>query len=312
MVGNELSLPGSDAESQPDAATDPTRSARFEFLRHIETLLEPLLAALGLIFLLLLLLDLSDFLSTPDARLWLDRAVNAIWAIFIVDFVARLIIAPDKRRYVRNNWLMLVLLLLPFLRPLRALGAVGVVRSLSLVYLLTGLNRGMRVVESVARGRQLAYVAALSILVMLIGAIGVLYFERGMPDSPIRTLGDALWWSAALLTTINNEKYVVSAEARTIAVLQGLFAISIFGFVTAAIASHFIDRLAEERAAGGEADDAQAASMHVELGALRRENEALREEMVMIRRAIEQLAASAKGGDAVSPDTLPTPRDPAP
>lgn len=312
MVGNELVLPGTETGSPADAESDPARAARSEFLGHIETLLEPLLAALGLIFLLLILVDLSDFLTTPDEQLWLDRAINAIWAIFIIDFVARLIIAPDKRRYLRTNWLMLVLLLLPFLRPLRALGAVGVVRTLSLVFLLTGLNRGMRVVESVARGRQLAYVAALSVLVMLTGAIGVLYFERGMPDSPIRTLGDALWWSAALLTTINNEKYVVSAEARTIAVLQGLFAISIFGFVTAAIASHFIDRLAEERAAGEEADDAQTASMHVELGALRRENEALREEMVMIRRAIEQLAASVNGGETVSPDTPPAPRDRAP
>jgi voltage-gated potassium channel len=307
-----LAQPGSNAESPAAAEADATRAARFEFLGHIETLLEPLLAALGLIFLLLILVDLSDFLTTPDEQIWLDRAINGIWAIFIIDFVVRFIVAPDKRHYLRHNWLMLVLLLLPFLRPLRALGAVGVVRSLSLIYLLTGLNRGMRVVESVARGRQLAYVAALSVLVMLTGAIGVLYFERGMPDSPIRTLGDALWWSAALLTTINNEKYVVSVEARTIAVLQGLFAISIFGFVTASIASHFIDRLAEQRAADEASDDAQVASMHGELGALRRENEALREEMRVMRRAIEQLAASAKGAAAPTPDTPPAPHDRAP
>jgi voltage-gated potassium channel len=107
------------------------------------------------------------------------------------------------------------------------------------------------------------------------------------------------------------EKYVVSVEARTIAVLQGLFAISIFGFVTASIASYFIDRLAEQRADDA-SDDAQVASMHGELGALRRENEALREEMRVMGRGIEQLGASVKGAEATNPDTPPAPHDRAP
>ena len=283
------------ANQREEIGHERTTSARLELLHHLESLLEPLLASLGLLFLGLLLIDLSDSLTTPEQRFWLDMAINVIWGIFIVDFVVRLIVAPDKRHYLRHNWLTLLSLALPFLRPFRALQALRAVRSLSMVQLLGGLNRGMRVLQSVARGRQFAYMAALSMLVVLTGAVGTLYFERGIPDSPIQTLDDALWWSAALLTTMNNEMYVVSAEARVIAVLQGLFALSVFGFVTASIASHFIGRPADERAAGEADGDVAADSVRAELNALRRENAALQSDIAALRESIEQLVTRVPG-----------------
>jgi len=285
---------GAEPESVPAAAT--TETERFELLHHLEALLEPLLASLGLVFLALLLIDLSGALTTPAQRFWLDRAITVIWVIFIVDFLVRLIIAPQKRQYLRHNWLTALSLVLPFLRPIRALQALRAVRSLSLVRLLTGANRGMRVLQAVTRGRQIAYVAALSVLVVLTGAVGVLYFDRGVRDAPIQNFGDALWWSAAMITTINNEKYVVSPEARVIAILQRLFAVSVFGFITASIATYFIGRSAEERAASDVSHASPSDSVRAELDALRHDNELLRDEVASTRQAIERLLSRMDGG----------------
>jgi voltage-gated potassium channel len=256
------------------------RSERDELLAHLEDLLEPLMVVLGLVFLVLLLLDFSGVALTHRQRAWLDGTFQTIWIIFVGEFAIRLIIAPDKWRFLRHNWLGVLSLLLPFLRPLRILQAARALRSLSLVRLLGGLNRGMRVLRRVTRGRQIAYVAALTVLVVLAGAVGVLYFDRGVPGAPIQTFGDALWWSAAMVTTINNEKYAVSPEARVIAILERIFAVSVFGFVTASIASYLIgsDAAASAEPASGETDrlsPEELAALRTELVALRRELAAL-------------------------------------
>lgn len=266
-----------------------TTSERVELLRHLEALLEPLLASLGLVFLAILLLDLSGVLDTPEQQLWLDRAINVIWGIFIVDFLVRLVIAPDKRRYLARNWLTLLSLIVPFLRPFRALQAVTAIRSLSLIRLLAGVNRGMRVLQRYTRGRQIAYVAALTVLVMLTGAVAVYFFDQDEPESPIQTLGEALWWSATMITTINSDLDAVSAEGRVIGVLQRVFAVSVFGFVTASIASYLIGRSVEERTAA-ELTDPVVETVRTELAALRRENDALRADVAAMRQAVEQLA----------------------
>jgi voltage-gated potassium channel len=244
------------------------------------------MVALGLAFLVLLVIDFSGLTLSLEQRVWLDRALTAIWIIFVVDFLLRLMIAPSKRSFLRANWLSAASLALPFLRPLRALQAVRAARSLSLVRLLGGANRGMRVLQHVTAGRKLAYVGALTILATLLGAVGVLFFDRYAEGATIHTFGDALWWSAAMVTTINNEKYAVTTEARFVAILLRVFAVSVFGFITASIASYLIGRQAVEQSAA-EGSEPELAE---HLVAIRTEQAALRQEVAALREAIESIA----------------------
>ena len=263
-----------------------TRAERWELLGHLQRLLDPMMVILGFVFLALLIIDFSGMPLSPTQRAWLDRGMTAIWAIFVVDFLVRFVIAPSKAAYLRANWLAAASLALPFLRPLRALQAVRAVRSLSLVRLLGGANRGMRVLQRVTGASGLAYVAALTILVTLLGAAGVLYFDRSAEGATIRSFADALWWSTALVTTINNEKYTVTPEGRVIAILMRVFAVSVFGFITASIASYLIGRQAGEQAAA----DGSGTRLAEHLAAVRAENAALRREVAALREAIERRA----------------------
>ena len=261
------------------------RDERFELLEHLQATLEPAMATLGLVFLGLLLLDYAAIDLGDRGHVWLDRALQAIWAIFLLDFGVRFIVAPAKLRFLRENWLGALSLALPFLRPLRALRAARALRSLSLVRLLGGVNRGMRVLRRVTRGRQFAYVGALTLLVTAAGAVGALFFDRDTEGTTIRSFGDALWWAAALVTTVNSEKYAVSPEARIIAILIRVFAVSVFGFVTASIASYLVGRDVEERAPTGEGESAVQSDVTV----MREELVALHRDVIQLRR---QLAAA--------------------
>jgi voltage-gated potassium channel len=255
------------------------RDERFELLHHVQSVLEPLMAALGLLFLGLLLLDYGSFEWGWLSESAIDWALQAIWVVFLIDFVLRLIIAPAKVAYLKANWLTVISLALPFLRPLRAFRAIRAVRSISLVRFLGGINRGMRVLRRVTRGAQFAYVGILTVLVALAAAVGAMFFENGYADSPIQGFGDAIWWSAAMVTTINNEKYVVSPEARTLAILLRIFAVSVFGYITASIATYLIGASPPSDAQRDESE------------ALRTEITGLREEIAALRRAVAGIAA---------------------
>jgi voltage-gated potassium channel len=268
----------------PEAGDPHVQAERWELLGHLQRVLEPMMVALGLAFLVLLVIDFSGITLSAEQRGWLDWALTAIWAAFVVDFLLRLVVAPSKSSFLRANWLSAASLALPFLRPLRALQAIRAARSLSLVRLLGGANRGMRVLQRVTAGRTLAYVGALTILAALLGAVGVLFFDRYAEGATIRTFGDALWWSAAMVTTINNEKYAVTPEGRVIAILLRVFAVSVFGFITASIASYLIGRRADEQVPV----EGNGPVLKDHLTAIRNEQAALRQEVVALREAIER------------------------
>jgi voltage-gated potassium channel len=90
------------------------------------------------------------------------------------------------------------------------------------------------------------------------------------------------------VTTINNEKFAVSPEARILAILLRVFAISVFGFITARFASYLIGQDTEEKT------DAGTAASAGEIAALRHEIALLRHELVASR------------GEVVSRDTSKT------
>ncbi len=272
------------------------RGERFELLEHLQATLEPAMAALGLAFLGLLLLEYSSMDLGDGGNVWLNRALQTIWVIFVLDFGLRFVVAPAKMRFLRENWLGALSLALPFLRPLRVLRAARTLRPLSLVRFVGGINRGMRVLRRVTRGRQFAYVGTLTLLVMVTGAVGALFFDRDAESATIRDFGDALWWAAALVTTVNSEKYVVSPEARVLAILIRVFAVSVFGFVTASIASYLIGRDAEERTRSSNG----GTDVQPDVMVLRDQLAALHQDVIQLRH---ELAAAVWRSDERPSDT---------
>lgn len=74
-----------------------------------------------------------------------DIAFAAISAVFLVEFVVKVTIAQSRLRYCLTNWLDIVIIVLPFLRPLRVAKAARVVQ-LSRAYSFRGVY--MKVVRT--------------------------------------------------------------------------------------------------------------------------------------------------------------------
>lgn len=197
-----------------------------------DRLLEPMMVVLGLVWLALLVIELLQGL-TPTL-VWIG---TAIWIVFIVDFVARLAIAPDRGIYLKHNWLTLIALIVPAFRALRVLRAF---RALRLVRLFTSVNRGIRALSFALRRQGFAYVLAATLLVVFAGAAGMYAFEGPAAGGGMESYSYALWWTAMLVTTIGSDYWPRTPEGRILCLMIGLYSLAVLGYITATLASLFL------------------------------------------------------------------------
>jgi voltage-gated potassium channel len=236
-------------------------------LEQVEDWLETPMFVLGLVWLVLLIVELTHGLSPL-----LERLSTAIWVLFIVDFATKFILSPQRLTYVRKNWLTVIALLLPALRVFRLARVIRVLRfgratrSLQLVRLVTSFNRGLKSLRHTLGRYGFGYVLALTIVVTFLGAAGMFAFERDQPQG-LNSYGDALWFTAMLMTTSGSEYWPRSPEGRTLCFLLALYAFAVFGYVTATLASFLLGSSQQPVDAHGEAHD--PASLKAEIAALR-------------------------------------------
>ena len=241
---------------------------RLGILRQLEDWLELPMVILGFVWLLLLVLD---FATTWGARL--EPVSNTIWIIFILDFLLKFSIAPHKLRYLKKNWLTLIALAVPALRifrifrAIRALRAVRAVRGIRLLRVVSSVNRGMKALGQVLGRRGFGYAVALTVLVILAGSAGMYAFER---EHGLKDFGSALWWTAMLITTMGSEYWPRTVEGRNLCLILSIYAFAVFGYVTASLASLFVEN--DARSEGSELPAASPIdAVQQELGELRAE-----------------------------------------
>lgn len=220
------------------------RRERWRLLVNLAGLVEPLMAVLGIVWLLLLVLEFTRGI-TPA----LAAVSRVIWAVFVADFLVQFLVAPRKGLYLRRHWLVAVSLALPALRfarlfrVFRVARGVRAVRGLRLLRTLTSFNRGMASLRATMRRRGFGYVSALTLLVTLLGAAAMYALESDVPDPDgIHDYGTALWWTAMIMTTMGSAYWPQTTEGRVLCVGLALYAFAVFGYVTAMLATFFVSR----------------------------------------------------------------------
>lgn len=229
----------------------PVQTERTRLLVQLEQMLEKPMIVLSLAWVVLAVIELMSGLS-PAA----EALTTAIWIAFILDFVLKLFLAPKKRVFLRRNWISALSLLLPAFRLLRiariarAARLARVTRGLRLAKFLGSMNRGMRALRRSLRRHGFGYVIALTLFVMFAGAAGIMSFEReGTNAEVFSTYSASLWWTAMLMTTLGSEYWPRTGAGRILTLILSLYSFAVFGYITATLASFFIDRDAEERQA---------------------------------------------------------------
>ncbi len=245
-------------------------------LTQLEAWLEWPMLILGATWLALLVYEILWELSPG-----LELLGTVIWGIFVVDFAIKFTLAPEKIDYFKSNWLTALSLIVPALRVfrvvrvLRVFRAARAARGIRLFRVLTSINRGMRALGSSFGRRGFGYVVALSAIVVFAGAAGMFAFERDTPGG-IESYGDAVWWTAMMITTIGSEFFPRTAEGRVLCFFLALYGFAVFGYVTATLATYFVGRDAENSVSeiAGTRD----------IGTLRQEIMLLRKEIEYLRK----------------------------
>lgn len=228
------------------------------------------MVALSAMWIALLVVDLAND-GLPRS---LDVLMWAIWLIFGVDFAVKLLIAPERVRFLRGNWLTALSLVLPALRILRLAAAfrflrlTRVARSVGLLRVVTSLNRGLAALGRTAKRRGIGYMVATTGLVLIVGAAAMSYFETSdappVSGSTFEDFGEALWWTANTMTTGPNEE-PRTVEGRVFGWLLSVYGLAAFGYLTAILASHFVTS-DQQRTVGVRALDRHAVEQPVRGG----------------------------------------------
>lgn len=247
---------------------------RHKLLHYLQDLLEGPMVVLGFIWLLLLIIDLAKGLSP-----FLQTLSTLIWILFILDFGLKFILAPTKVSFLKSNVLTIISLLVPALRIFRVARAFRLIRSLRaarglrLVKVVGSLNRGLNSLGASMSRRGFGYVLASTLLVSILGSVGMYAFENDV-ETGFKSYGEALWWTVMLLSSLGSEYWPQTPEGRVLCFLLALYGLAVFGYFTATLATYFMGRDAENEAAEL-AGAKQIEGLHQEVAALRKEIQAL-------------------------------------
>jgi voltage-gated potassium channel Kch len=192
------------------------------------------LTILSLVNILLLVLPLDE--DSKRVVLIID---GTLCAIFLGDFVQRLVKAESRRAYLRRDgWLDFIgSLPVPgfrLARVLRIWRAAAQIRR----------HERRKLVREIARERAqgaMYFVLLLVVLVLEFASIGVLAAERSAEDANITNASDALWWGYVTITTVGyGDQYPVTNAGRIVGVFLLTVGVGLFGTFTAFVANVFL------------------------------------------------------------------------
>lgn len=191
--------------------------------------LTPMMTALSALFLLVVI---GEQFARPDGALSVALTITGwvLWAAFVAEFVARLIVAPDTRRFLKRNWWQLIFLVLPFLRILRLVRAVRVLRT---GRVLSSAIRSSRSARSVLGGRVgwLAVVSAITVL----GSSQLLY-EFG----DYASYADSLY-AAALATIAGEPLGREDPFSKVLDIVLTTFSVVVFATLAGTLGAYFLE-----------------------------------------------------------------------
>lgn len=210
---------------------DGQATQRGDLAERIERVTEVPMILLALAYVVVFVVGLLPDLS-PGALRAAEFAEYVIIALFAAELAVRIAVAERRWAYLRAHWLDLVVVAVPFLRPLRLLRLVRIAP----VALRAALR--LRRIMGPYRG---AYVVVLGLVSVFTSAVVVLAFER-RAEGNIADFEDALWWAAATITTVGyGDKSPVTPEGRAVAVFLMVIGIALFSMLTAGIAAYFVE-----------------------------------------------------------------------
>ncbi len=186
---------------------------REDRLKRVERITETPMTLLAVFTIPLLL---GPYLWGDEPHLGWDFAV---WSVFATELLVRVFLAPDRRSYLRSHWIDVLLVVVPFFRPLRLL-------RIAVVAMRIGVGVG----HALSIERMLIYATTLAVVC----ACAVRIVE---PET-FPALTDALWWALVTMSTVGYGDISPATDTgKAVAVPLLIGGITVFGVLTANLAT---------------------------------------------------------------------------
>lgn len=215
----------------------------------------------------LLALDfIRDDLTDAD-RAFLDLIEVMVFAAFTVDFLVQLAMTPRKARFVRAEWIQLVLVVSQGLALIPAFTSFGAVRTLRLVRVFRPVAVFIRIAATVGlashRGRMILRRHSLRFALSIAGFTWVtsavaFTIAEDVAGEGGRSFGDGLWWALTTIATVGyGDITPTTTPGRFVGAATMIIGVGAFAVVTASIAEFLLrsDDTADDEVDGGAADD---------------------------------------------------------
>ena len=195
-----------------------------------------------LALLMLPLLLVPEFLTlSPAMSRLLLLGDWFIWAAFAMELLVKTYLSVSRRQYLIEHWYDVVIVVVPFLRPLRLVRSFRLLRAARAMRLVSYGLRLLHEAHDMVTSHGLHYATIIGAALFFVLAALALAFERQASGSNIHTYGDAIWWGIATITTVGyGDRFPVTTEGRVISVMIMLLGISLFSLITAAVAAMFV------------------------------------------------------------------------
>ena len=233
--------------------TEPWRRKLLGFLYHPITELTIFALILVSIGLLVGEITLTDSATGGWMGVMMGRAHGAFfWAdviitlCFVVEYLLKLIVAPNKRYFFRANFIDL-LALLPIMRIFRLGRAVRLFRLLRMLRVMrVGAVLEQRIEQVNAESQRFrvenTVIAVYMFFSLVFGTVGIMVFEKG--NNPgFASLGDGLWWCVVTITTVGyGDLSPITTGGKVVATIIMFIGLSFYALLTSTISSILIER----------------------------------------------------------------------
>lgn len=229
--------PGADGDVTVRGSLKRTETERERLAQQLYDRFHPVMGALGLLFVVVVL---GQGPATEGSVLQraLLVATWLLWAVFVAEYLLRLVIAPSTTAFLRRTWWQILFLVVPVLTLLRALLILRMARPTRVAL---AAFRGGRSARATLTGRA-AWLAVLTSIVVF-AAADVLY-----QVAHIQPYGSAL--HAAALAAITGEPTgSTSGLARVLDIVLALYAVVFFATLAGILGAFFLEHGGEQRAA---------------------------------------------------------------
>jgi voltage-gated potassium channel len=186
-------------------------------------------------------IPLTIALEHGDGSSWVVLADWAVWAVFLVEYVAFYAAASDRAAYVQRNIFGAVIVVLSFPALPAVLGLIRVARVARIARLMrvpVAFARGLNALRTAMGRPGLVYLAVANVFLILAGGVLLTVFE---PEAVKHDLLSGIWLAIVTATTVGyGDITPVTTGGRLVAVVLMLGGVGLVSTLAAAIAAYFV------------------------------------------------------------------------